>query len=774
MQEISIQYGALDTSALHNDRFTSIIAPGIYAGYQVRPSTAPGYVDIMPGSDDVSVLVTEEGIIVRETSGVYSAVQIAAADPNLLRYDLIVAEFRRSSVGTSEQDYKVIRGRNQADLDTEPVKPSAGAYQIPLAYVRVRPRSQFPGSSAVQITLADIYQMPAVSWTAVSRHADLKPVISSADSRRLYVYPGVMTNSEGTRFIEFAGGFSSVIDDNTVAENSYQYYLFGVSDSGEVAVISQSDDKATLPDLTNDLLPVAIVKAQKIGGSIRLLEVTDVRIGIARNISPIDKSLSYHALFANSIFKYMRIEAFDDDSGIDLSTIELQTSGESDLLTAEISGVDSSLTITWTGTSNLPTEPVVITTEDLMAGGNLGTIKHFMMVADSAISGLQFYYSGSSKTGGFSTTAISPGSIVRTPGQGVRKLFLQMVIQPSAFTTNKQIKINSFGVFFQISDASLSVLSLNEIGLLSFSKTIPNLIANGDFYHWSKNQTDGSRLQLNSQEPATFTLNESSRVLADGWYASHLGFGMSGETVQRVVRDTSDFAVTTAIELVADAVLDTTNSVTVLEYRVAAAQELVGKEVTFAIGYESSQPATVSIGVAQFRRGDNGLEVFATTSATGSLPVGEIIVNSVPVSSSCEQISFYVMLTHSVGAVYRLYNARAAAGMFNSLEYNQAPDARSILRQYYERGRVLSATRSTTGGLVGASAQFGTPKATELGSVTIRLADESTSNRSVGVGEITFDADADGFVVTTTSTANGDATVDLDWEAFVAYEGSVI
>lgn len=773
-QNIITEYGALDTSALHNDRFVGVIPSGVYSGYKARPNiAAPNNIDLAVGPDGVSVLITAEGVKVEETQDVIGAVLIAPADPSLLRYDLIVAEYQRSSLPFSAQIYKVIKGRNQSDLNTEPVKPAAAnSYQVPIAYVRVRPKSSYTGSYPAQVLVTDIYQIPPASLMPQDGSSDLKPVISPIDDRRIYVYPGVMTNSEGTRIIEFSGAHSAVITDPDLSEASSKYYLIGITDSKEITAISSATTKAGLPDLTNDVLPVCIVKGTKIGGSIRFSELMDVRVSVTRNLNAVDKNINYHALFANSIFKFMRIETFDDDSGIALTSAALETSGDDSFLEAEISGTDSSLTINWTGSSAFPTDNVVITTQDLMAGGNLGTIKHFMICIDTPADGIKFYYSGSSANGGFNANPILPNTIVRAPGQGIRKLYLKMLIPSAAFGAAKQVKINSFGALMQIAESNLNAISLNELGLFSFSQSITNLIANGDFYHWTKNKTDGSRLSLNSQNTESFKLNSDSPVTADGWVVTNFGFNTNGQTAQRIIRNNADFSTTTALMITAETGNTSAGSM-VIEYRIPAGQEMVGKQITFAIGYMSSVASSVRAGVAQMRRGDNGLEVSFKTEGLGVATSGDILVNSSVISETTEQISFYVMLSYSDSATYRLYNARAAAGVYSKLDYNPVVEAKSVLRQYFERGRLFNATRSVSGGLIGASCQFGTAKASELGSLIARVADDSTSNRSTGVGEIIIDTNSDGIVVSSVSTTNGDITIDLDWEVFVKYEGSV-
>lgn len=774
-QRIITEYGALDTSRLQNDRFANVIAPGVYSGYHVRPSSsAPNRLDIITGDDGVSVLVTTQGIRIEESESIIGELVVASADNNLERYDLVIAEYRYTYNTLAEQTYKIIRGKNATGL-LEPEQPTVeSVYQIPLAYVRIRPRSSFSGSYPAQILTTDILPVPKASLIpGVTGVAALKPIISPIDKRRLFIHAGTYTSSEGTQVISFLGGYTSVLEDSTMSDGDEKYVVFGLSDEADVQVLTSADTIEELEDLDNDLLPIARVKARKVNGTIRLISLEDIRTLFPRRTNTVDKLITYHALLAGSVFKYMRVETFETDESILLDSAMLIDSLETDELEATINGVDGTLTIEWTGATSIPTEDVIITTEDLMEGGNLGTIKHFMVAIDTTSSGITFQYSASSSGSGFLERQLNTGDVVRAVGTGARKLFLRFVIPASAFsTTTKQVKITSFCVLFEMTDSAFNSLSLNELGLLSFAKSIPNLIANGDFYRWSRNTSEGARADLTSKADLVFALNADNPVLADGWMVTNFGLNTKGQTVSRVIRDVTSNAATTGIEITTST--DPAGAAMIIEYRIPAAQELVGKPLTFAITYETGSASTLSIGIAQFANTSNGLSVVTKNQVHATTSNDDILVNSSVISADTEQISFFISI-EATGAeiAHLLYNARAAVGNYNKLEFNKVVGAANVLRQYYERGRVFGAITGTPGTVVGAAAQFGTPKAVELGEIVVKLVDNAASNRSIGIGDITLDADADSVVATSSVTANGGATIDIDWEAYVAYEGSI-
>ena len=81
-----------------NAQIKGVIRPGVYQGYKLRVNAAQtNYVDITPGADPASILVTREGVRIEETTEVPGAFVIQNADANLTRIDLAVAEYQFST-----------------------------------------------------------------------------------------------------------------------------------------------------------------------------------------------------------------------------------------------------------------------------------------------------------------------------------------------------------------------------------------------------------------------------------------------------------------------------------------------------------------------------------------------------------------------------------------------------------------------------------------------------------------------------------------------------
>lgn len=771
-QKINTTYQALDTSTLHNERFIGVVKSGVYSGYYVRPNAgAPNVLDIIPGYDNTSVLITKEGIRVEEVGSVLAAVSVASADANLTRYDLVVAEYQYGMSGLAEQVYKVIKGKNQANIDTDPVRPVVeNDYQIPLAYIKIRPRSNYSSSFAAQVLTTDVFHIPGAELvTGPNDISALKPVISPIDDRRIYVYEGTTTSANGLTLFRFAGGYSAVIEDSSISNNTELYYMFGLTDAGDIEVIGSASTVAGLPELDSSYFPLAVVKAKKVLGAIRFQSLEDIRIGFSRRLDTSDRELSYKSLLGTSIFKYMRVVDFTGEDGINLETIKLQTSGASDYLSAYVDGADGALTIEWTGTS-LPTENVVITTTDLMSGGNMGLIKHFMLVVDTTIDNFTFQYSSASSA--FSDTALtnSLNKVIRIANTGARKIYLRFIVPPSAFAGTTIVKISSFAVLMQIDDAAYNTVSISELGIDSLQQSVSNLIANGDFYRWSIRDVNDNIPDLSTQETLEFRCNNTNTLLADGWQMTTSSAVPAEELVRRIIRASTQNSSDTALEVTTS----TSTGTMVLEYRIPAAAELAGKQITFAVNFDSEAPQTIIVGVALFSRTANGMEVQDKSQVTTTNSSGELLVVSPTISSITDQIGFYIAIASTGASVtHKFYHARAAVGIYPKLEYSKVVEASSVLRAYYERGRVFAAQNGIAGNTLGTAIQFGTSKNVELGDLVVQTVPLSAANRSLNVEDLVYDGNSEGFVVTSTSTGSGLVTIDADWEAYVKYKGTV-
>jgi uncharacterized pyridoxamine 5'-phosphate oxidase family protein len=768
-QLLSTSYHEQDTSTLHNKRFVNVIRPGVYSGYYVRPNVAnAAALDITHGNDTTSVLVTSEGVRIEETAISLGVVLIEPANPNLTRIDLLVAEYRFTTNNAVKQVYKIIKGVNQITLTTAPVKPLPSAYQIPLAYITVRPQVTFKGAIKVQILITDIEPVLSARYTtAPDQLASLKPEICAADTRRIYVNPGMMSNADGTRAISFAGAYSDVLDGSLSPVNSTAYYLFGITDAGKVVLVGSATALDELPNLSVDSLPVAIVTGVETSGQIRFTALTDIRFPFQRHLSKQDVEDQYKALLSGSVFRDLRIERFLDDTSVDLTSVALQNSGANASLTAEIDSKNGALALIWAGTTSVPTEDVTISTGNLLENGIVGRVKHFLLAIDSPYD-LRFQYSTTSATSGFGSSIYEPNAIVRIPASGSTKLYIKLIIPSGAFVNAATARIFSMGLLLNLSTGAFNVLSIDELGLSSISKSSRNLLANGNFYRWSKNTADGLTPNLAAQSTLEFTASLDDPNLADGWQITSLGAPLSNDMVLRVIRDSETNASSTALEVTTAAA-----GTTIIEYRIPAV-DFIGEHLTFSINYESeSTQSSASIGIAQLRRTSDGLQVKTKATDTAKFSSGELVVNTnSTIGADVEQISFFIQLTSAGTDTNRFFAARAGVGRYSQLPFTSAPDAVQ-LKQYYERGRLFSSYDVVEGTAVGASVQFGASKLIEMGSVIARTIPGSSVDRSTNVDELVYDADSSGLVVSAQATGTGAATIDVIWEAFVKYEGSV-
>lgn len=777
-QSITTAFHALDTSTLQNKRYAGVVQPGVYAGYRARANAGqPNLVDITTGDDTASVLVTVEGIRIEEGATLFASVALAAADSSLTRVDLLVAEYRYTTDTTIVQVYKLIKGLNQTSLSALPVRPVVEhQFQVPLAWITVRPQKSAGAVASAAIAITDIVHVPKAIWAQAPEDISaFKPEIDPNDRRILYVNQGVMPNVDGTKVVTFLGGYSAVITASSLTDLEEHWYTIGVDDQGDVDVVGDATTRAALPTLTSSSLPVAQVRAQKIGGQIQLLELFDIRFPFSRNLATQPEGDGYQDLLSQSVFRYLRVERFVDDSLVDVSSAALAGSGVKTGIAAEIDSSDTSLKLTWSGATTVPTDEISVVTGDLLGGTTIAKVEHFMLAADASFSNLEFQYSTSSASAGFSTTRHSPGEIVRVPFSGATRLFIKLLIPTSGFVAN-QAKVFSYGALINLSGAAINAQTVGDLGLKALPNSVNNLIANGSFYYWSRQLADGTVPDLTSQEALVFGLSSADDypLVADGWQMTKFPTAMAGEGVKRVMRNLGDGTMATAIEITT-AGSTTPGEVNVMEYRIPLGSEIQGQELTFAAAFETTTAQGLAFGIAQYKRTASGLALKSKDEVYVQTTNGEVYVNSSTViGPDVDQISFYVLMLASSGEVtHRLWDLRAAVGSFSILPMLKVPNAPSILRQVYERGRVFTAQNVVENTQVGSAQQFGTPKAESLGEVVGRTVPTASANRSINVGDLVYSADRHGLLLTASSSSSGIATIDVDWESFVKFESSI-
>lgn len=785
MQTRNVAYHSLDTSTLHNERLSGLLKPGVYKGYRLRRSSSdPAVVDLTNGNDDESVLITVEGVRIQEDAEIPGVVRFQAADSSFSRYDLVVAEYRWTPDNSIPQVYKIIRGPYQTDVSENPIRPQPQSiYQVPLAWVLIRPLSSIGGSSRVEIRQEDIYH--ALKASEVSAPFDvisLKPEIDLTDRKRIYVNAGIFPNSLGSSVVEFGGDYSSEIDDSGMVDGETRYFLFGVSDEGEVSVAGESTTLSTIPEIGSDILPVCVAVALKSGGITSIGYLIDIRFPFTRRTFAQEEETVYREYLRDSVFQYMRVDVCDFDTLFDVDTL-LPSDPD---LTAEINRGDTSLTITWAGTAE-PSSDITVATGNVLYGTEIGHIRHILVLADTDIVGLQYDYSTYSKTSGFTGTYYDLGTIQEILGGETSKIYLKFRIPSSQFTSAGSKKIFSYAICMQLSYDTLNRNTLAGLGLESISYQILNMIPNGDFFTWSRNDASGNVPDLSSRDKIEYKISMATFAsrqnifAADGWQFTRMDFDPANGAITRVLwsRDaigsSEDNTLDTALEWKGSAWGTPPSQGQViedhLEFRVPIYGQYIGQYVTFAVDYLVNQIGAVGIELRFYERSSNGSLLVQSSVRSGVIRTdGTLLVKSeTTLSEKTYAIGFVIVFQQlNVETEVFLKNARGAIGRYETLPFQRPVGADQSCRAYYERGTLYNSSRMRASDDIGAATQFGTKKLvglTENG--TLKVID--LDNRSVNIFASTLTGSTDGVSLTSKAVADGLSIIDLDWEASVIY-----
>lgn len=767
-QSITTAYHALDSSYASNLKAKGIHQAGVYTGYRVKPNgSSDNSLDIIPGNDTSSVLLTAEGVRVEETTSLLGAVTVAAADVALTRIDLVVAEYLYQVSGSVVQTYKIIKGVNQVDTSLDPIAPVvATEYQIPLALVTVRPKSSFTGVVVARIEVEDVKHIAMSGWI----DPNTKPVIAPGAATQVYVYPGTFLSVDQRSPITFTGGYMAAEDPDGYIDNEVRYLQVGVTDEGLVSAVGSAATQASLPDLTRDVFPVAIVKVRKSFSTVNVEELVDIRFPYARKHSKLDEEDDYKDLLANSVFKQMRVERLVDDSSVELDTVQLEVSGASTDLSAVMDSTDTSLAISWAGASTVPPEAVLLATSDMLAGGNTTTVNHFMLTADAPVEGLRFQYSTSGSTSGFTATSYKLNEIIRIPAGGSTQLFIRLMFPRAAFSGTKIAKLYSFAILLNLDDAVLNTSSIGELGITALKNSVNNLIANGNFYYWSRLDVEGNDPDLNTVGDTQFSLSLALDELnaADGWQATSIDEGPADNIITRTHLTDLGASAATALKYVSRE----SGSATYLEYRVPVGADHRGRGLTFASDYRTTDSGAIGIGIALYARSTTGLVLKSTYEVQATDNQGTLLLNTdTIVGSDVSEIGFYYIFNPGAAVETLVWDARAVAGVFGSVPFTPVPNAAAALQQFYERGRSALSTSAVEGDVVQLGSQFGSPKV-QTGTLVARVFQDAAADRSVNVSNISLDAKPFGVLVSSSATGSGTAVLDIDWEAFVKFDSS--
>lgn len=773
------RFHALDTSLLQNAQLEGVVRPGVYKGYKIRPNAAESNkLDITHGNDGTSILVTTEGVKVEENTELFGAVAVQNADPNLTRIDLVVAEYQFSTDNDVDQAYKVIRGRYPSGPTVAATAPAVqNEFQVPLALVTVRPQLASGGTPQARVELTDVVHVrEGIDARAPEDISSLMPVVAPSDARRIFVHEGILPSFDGTSTITFPGAHSELIDPTTLADGESRFYLFGLDDDSDVVLIGDADTVEGLPAFNRDVFPVCHVKGTKVPSTnaITFTELVDLRFPFARQLDPTDEEEPYKSTLADSVFDHLRTDLFRSLDGIELTSLG---DPDPDNVEVELDRGTTSMNLKATAT---PTAEVTIVTKDMLRGTSISNVEHFMMVVDTNFDGLEVRFSTTSAFSGFVSARSRPNSIVRIPVGGGSQLYIQFIVPVSAFEAGTP-KIFSYGCFMVLNENVVNANTVSDVGIDSLKNAVPNLIANGNFRHWSRDDVNGNPTDPDSQVEIAYPLDEDNPFAADGWQFTKLeaGFGSESGQIKRVglskdvLQAGLDNANDTALRWEGTGGAAGTLKTNTLEYRTKVAPGTQGRRVTFAMRYRVNSIAVISIGVALYERTPQGTLRLQgnVTQAGASVVQGDLsVISELAINERTFAIGFLVFFNQGTGTTTAdIWNARAAIGEFRSLPYNEPVDATDILRKYYERGKAFISNNVVEGQQIGTGVQFGSRKVTGIGELEAQTVDQSDSNRSLNVNTPVYDVTADGIVVTAEAVSNGTAKIDVDFEAFLRY-----
>lgn len=751
-QNITTRYRDFDTSEVQNQRFINVVESGVYSGYELSVNGGLAYtLDIKTGTAGVSTLVTSEGVVVTETSDLAAAVKLQRADPSFDRIDLIVAEYQYTTNPADVQTYKVLRGPVRAGSGSPEVPALQNGYQVALGQVYVR-------AGANYILQSDVRPAVKASWTVSSEWGDLRAEVSPGNSSIVYIYPGLFGKSDGSEVLEFGGGHSTAITDSTFGEGETRWYLFGVSDGLQVVTSGWAPTEAELSGTSTDVFVVAKVKATKATGVVTFSTVVDLRVPFSRAGFRQDEAIKYQELLGNSTLRYLRVDEFEDLSGIAENTV---VGGEVALNTSE-----SALQI-----SSAAAADVSFVSTDRVYGSRINTVDHFMVAVDSLVQNLTFTYSTISPNTGFTTEQYRPGELIRVPGGTARRLYIKFLVPSAEFFSGATTRMFSYGVLMNLDNSARSALSISELGIGDLTESVPNLIANGDFYFWTKGSVQGKPVEPASRALTYFPVSEESPYLADGWQFTKIDASLGSSSVGRTTITGVD-GTSTALYL--DLQPDTTSpgaGLTVMEYRIPRAAALTGNRLTFGADFDLADGGSVSVGIAQFQQTASGLVRVATDTRSVVRGKGTtILTTAAGVSSDADVISFFMTFADTVTGTIR--HARAAVGQFGLLPNTYVADAEAVLSTYAERGTFFQTGYAEAGGVFGGGVQFGAPKRTELGVLDAGSTNAATASVTSNADNVTFSADRFGVIVSATAAASANISLQADWQAFIRYPGS--
>lgn len=810
-QSISWAFQDAATARQANRRVAAAVDPGVYQGFFPVVSVSsviPNRIDLTPGADGVSVVITAEGVRIEENTSLAAVAQFVNPDATRERYDLVVLEYQYTTDRNIPAIYKVVPGAF-APVGQTPVLPQPqNQYQVPICYVRIRPVAPAGGPTLVNLAQSDL--LPVIRGQDVTHPRDmgaLKPILDPSNSarQRLYVYPGTYPSTDRSTIVDFFGGYSRLITDTALVAamtvGQTQYWAIGITDDGVVDLFEQLSSFTDNPTNVESALPLCVVEIRNISGDPGITQLRDIRQFVARLGTGSDELDQWKDMFASTVFEDLVFDALANlDRVYANSLTDTGATPDTSGLTLELDQAQSALVLKCDGV-NVPSGDVTLVLGDFLAAAGFSSVREFVVAAlhdvpGQGTAGLQFRYSFSGVFGGFqpdSSLAALPldnnldSPIIATPGNPTN-LFLKLVFPVNLFPagTAVEYRIFSIGVMANIDRAVASAETLLDDARTTLENAVRNVIAN-DFTHWSY-PNDTAFVAPNDPASSAFSMlisGDSGDISAgkrqvgpDGWQAVWQTAGaIPSVSLTRYQRSTGTdrrFALRTQISSIAA----TNAGELLLEYRVPACLFRVGDAVSFAVNVEVNAPGIAGLSIRLYNRNaQNELKVVTEAPAVYAPAGFKRLVSTTggnKIDASHTAVGFVLRLRQSASLAVdaKWSDPVGCAGEFSTvLPFSAPQDPLTELQHYVSVHRMMQKGHTSEPSPVGISAPMA-PKYRSLGSPRAELVALSGAQNSSNVSGLTATPDDFGqsLAVEGVSIQNGPYAIDALVVADVLYE----
>ena len=727
-----LSYGALNTAQNHNSRFKGVLKPGRYSGF--FPKLVLGGVSFFAGDGEANIVVTLEGVVIEEMSET-SPIMLGAAPVSNNRWDLVYLSYTYSSA-----DIDAVYGVKAGVSGTSPDKPVVDdpLHDIPLCYVWREP-------APATVTQSSLIPVNSSQHTPGDELVMLKPSIDYTNKKRIWVSPGNFPNSEGTALVEFEGGYSAELDTSSYS-NGFTYVLFGVGDDKEIEVVDTSTTSPTSFEFSGtDYILLCVATVEKDPSSAEISTLLDVRFWFSRSSTITTELNSYIASFSDSVFQYMTVDTFSDDSIIDLTSL----ASEYDI---NVSSGFTKLEITPNVAYGTLSQNFTINTVDLidrLPASDQHAVDYWMGMADSDADEVYFSFSSTGASFGSETP-----SNVKASGGGASNFFIQLRIDQSEFDTGveyQSISIYSYALLTKLREEVLNVNTLNTYQLNGLLDLKVNLIDN-PFLYW-----DNSPSSLAS---STEEVSANTNILGpDGWQvvASTL------EGVEATKTQNGSLKITKA---------DSDISHTLeLEYRNPILGQVSEKYLSFGVDYtDCGAVGGLSVGIRAYKLSAGVLVVDTEWTALALPSNSQVIVRSDQIGGDVVCVGFYIKFTGALSSGCILSSPSAVFGKVYSLDSVPSYNVDRV-RSLYQAGRSILTYSAQVSDQISTLTPI-VEKNTNLGSLVTRVLEEDGSqlNRSINIQGLSITAEGSSLIASGVASKTGAGRLDLEWESFIKYE----